>query len=415
MTDPSSISRRHAAPTPKLPRAWGAVALLVSSTCLLHVACGEGAGESAGAIGMPDERPDPRGPDDVRLTPRDPEDELRDSDKEPPAPSIDAAARMLDASSERGRRAAATSADGASADARADGAATTASAGDGGDRTAAGAAARCTGKPGEKQGRSVETVRAAGVTRKFVMHRPASLDPNMRAPIVIVPHGYTQTGADMYRITRYWELGDKEGFVTLYPDGASAVGPWNVGRPTCQSVFGALPLGSANDQALLEEMVRFVEADQCVDREHVFVAGFSMGGYFANDTGCKSELVRAIAPHSAGSYELASCSSRLKPVVMFHGSGDRLIPYDCGEQTRARWVKRNGCSAEVEVRMVENGTCEYHKGCKAGGQVAFCTLKGMNHGWAGGPAAQVAAYPDDYPTYESSTKLSWEFFKQYAW
>jgi polyhydroxybutyrate depolymerase len=284
-----------------------------------------------------------------------------------------------------------------------------------GSMTSQGGPAACTGKPGNKKGKSTSMVSAGGVMRQFIVHRPENLDPNEPAPIVIVPHGYTQSGEEMYRITEYWKLGESEGFVTLFPEGASPTGPWNVGMPTCSSTFGILPLGAGDDQTFLDEMVKAVEADQCVDREHVFVAGFSMGGYFANETGCKSDLVRAIAPHSGGSYDLASCTGKRKPVLLFHGSADQLIPHNCGKEARSRWVQRNGCSSEVETKTIENGSCEYHKDCEDGGQVAFCTLTNMNHGWAGGAAMQVALYPDDYPKFESATKLSWEFFKTYAW
>lgn len=277
------------------------------------------------------------------------------------------------------------------------------------------AAATCTGKPGALSGKSQQKISVGGTMRSFIVHRPAALDPNAPAPIVIIPHGFTQNAEDLYRITRYWELGEQEGFVTLFPDGATYAGPWNVGQPSCQSVFGLLPLGNADDQAFLDAMLAFVEADQCVDQEHVFIAGFSMGGYFSNETACFNDKFRAIAPHSGGSHDLAKCPGKRKPVIMFHGSGDKLIPYACGKETRERWVKRNGCSSEVEVKQVKNGSCEYHKGCPADAQVAFCTLNDMNHGWAGGAKEQVLAYPDDYPKYESSTQVSWDFFKKYAW
>ena len=405
------------APMPRLgPRSAGW--LLFTPIVALAIGCADETSRAAKRPADAPERGEPRDQeeaDDAVSTPDDSDDE-RDAPPARPPVAIDAGSIVADAGRDAAREPSDPVDEVAEPDVSSEADASISSGSDAGeDATTPAAKMRCRGKPGAKRGKSTETLRVGGAMRKFIMHRPSSLDADAPAPIVIVPHGFTQNAEDMYRITKYWELGEKEGMVTLYPDGASAVGPWNVGRPTCQSVFGTLPLGSANDQAFIEELVNFVEADQCVDREHVFVAGFSMGGYFANETGCKSELVRAIAPHSAGSYDLASCKSKIKPVIMFHGDGDRLIPYACGKQTRERWVKRNGCSAEVEVRMVRDGSCEYHKGCMEGGQVAFCTLNAMNHGWAGGPTAQVPAYPDDYPKFESSTRVSWDFFKTYAW
>src|SRR5688572_5864888 len=58
----------------------------------------------------------------------------------------------------------------------------------------------CTGKPGRKRGRSNERVSTGFLTsRTFVYYAPQGLDPNEPAPMVIVPHGFTMSGDEMYR------------------------------------------------------------------------------------------------------------------------------------------------------------------------------------------------------------------------
>ncbi|HEX5656609.1 MAG TPA: PHB depolymerase family esterase [Polyangiales bacterium] len=248
------------------------------------------------------------------------------------------------------------------------------------------------------------------------MQAPKSLDPAQPVPVVVVPHGYTQTSEQMYQFSGYAELAADAGFVALFPDGQPAsTGPWNIGAQACPSVFGVLPVGDGDDQAFLDAMLSFVEQDQCIDREHVFVTGWSMGGYLSHQTGCLRKDIRAIGPHSAGTHDLSACPAQHKPVIIFHGDADQLIPFDCGQQARERWVERNGCSTEVDVQAVKNGRCEFHRGCPADGQVAFCSFAGMNHGWAGGPDLQVLLYPSAYSTYESASQLGWSFFKKYAW
>jgi polyhydroxybutyrate depolymerase len=277
-------------------------------------------------------------------------------------------------------------------------------------------ATSCSGMRTPKPGKSVNKLMAGGLQRSFIMHVPKSLAADQPVPLLIVPHGYTQNGDAMYRYTGYPELAEREGFVALFPDGQTeSSGPWNVGAGTCTSVFGFNPVGSGDDQAFLDAMVEFANDAQCIDREHIFVTGWSMGGFLANETGCLREQVRAIGPHSAGSHDLAKCPVAHKPVILFHGTGDRLIPFECGVQARERWVEHNGCSKEVEVTQVRNGRCEYHKGCPADGQVAFCQFTDMNHGWAGGPDQQVSLYPSAYSSYESASALGWAFFKKYAW
>ena len=287
-------------------------------------------------------------------------------------------------------------------------------------------AAPCTGKPGALRGKSTQMLMAGGLQRSFVHYAPAGLDPNVPAPVVIVAHGYTMSGEMMFAITKYAELADREKFVVMFPDGQpGASGPWNVGNPTCSSTLGILPLAPGDDQAFIDAMLGFAEADQCLDRAHVFVTGFSMGGYFANSTGCVRPTIRAIAPHSGGVHELTMCPSQHKPALIMHFNGDALIPTACGEEARTRWVMHNGCSMDApDVRMVQGGSCEYYKGCPKDGQVAFCKFDVpttgtrdepfAGHAWSGGSdegGGNMFAIPET----ASASELGWAFFKEFAW
>jgi polyhydroxybutyrate depolymerase len=268
----------------------------------------------------------------------------------------------------------------------------------------------CPNKPGKIRGSNAAAVTAAGIQRQFVYYAPPELDPTIAAPVVIVAHGWTMSGQQMADITHYQSLADREGFVVMFPDGQPlSVGPWNVGEGACPSNLGILPLGIGDDQAFMDAMLAFAEADRCVDRRHLFVTGFSMGGYFTNETGCLRSDIAAIAPHSGGSHDLSACPGKRKPVILFHGTMDGLIPVACGTEARDRWVERNGCSIEVESVAVEGGHCEYSKGCPADGQVALCLFDGMDHGWAGGDGTY------GFPNFESASELGWNFFRRYGW
>jgi poly(3-hydroxybutyrate) depolymerase len=286
---------------------------------------------------------------------------------------------------------------------------------------------QCQGKPGKLRGKSLQTLTAAGLTRTFLHYAPASLDPNTPAPVVIVPHGYTMTADMMFDITRYSEIADREHLIVLFPNGQPSTsllaGPWNVGSPDCRSTLGPLPLAQGDDQAFLNEMLHFAEADQCVDAQHVFMTGFSMGGYFANETGCLRPEIRAVAPHSGGTHDLGACAAAHKPALIMHFQGDGLIPYMCGQNARDRWVAKNGCQLDApEVQMVSGGSCEYYKGCPADGQVAFCSFtippngndSFPGHAWSGGSEQGMGA-SFAIPQTESASELSFRFFKQYAW
>jgi poly(3-hydroxybutyrate) depolymerase len=188
-----------------------------------------------------------------------------------------------------------------------------------------------------------------------------------------------------------------------------------------------------DDQAYVDELIAFADADQCIDHDHIFITGFSMGGFFAHENACLRSDIRAVAPHSGGTHDLSGCPQGPKPVLIMHFQGDSMIPYDCGIEARDRWLQHNGCGTTAsDVRDVLGGSCEYYDDCPANGQVAMCSFTGLDgevpanlldsieaelpagHAWSGGsidgenPLAAISVT-------ESATELSWAFFKEFGW
>jgi polyhydroxybutyrate depolymerase len=230
----------------------------------------------------------------------------------------------------------------------------------------------------------------------------------------------------MVDATAYQALADTEHIALAFPDGQAGPGstgaPWNVGAGVCPSVLGAPPNAAGDDFPFLDAVKADVAADQCIDADHVFVTGFSMGGYFSHHAGCMREDIRAVAPHSGGTHALGSCASARKPIIMFHGSADPVIPAGCDDPAAippagvtpaaTAWAQHNGCATTTTTINVTGGTCKVYDGCPAGGQVELCTFPGMGHCWAGGPAS-AGVYT--CPTYANATAIEWQFFRQHAW
>jgi polyhydroxybutyrate depolymerase len=190
----------------------------------------------------------------------------------------------------------------------------------------------------------------------------------------------------------------------------------------CPSVLGDPPSASGDDFAFLDAIRADVANDQCVDSAHVYLTGFSMGGYFAHHAGCMRSDLRAVAPHSGGTHELSSCPVTRKPIIIFHGDADDVIPDGCDDPnatdtpdgftpSATAWAKRNGCATTTTTVQVERGTCRYYDGCPPDGQVALCVLRGMAHCWAGGA---TESSENGCPGWANATELEWQFFKQYA-
>jgi polyhydroxybutyrate depolymerase len=267
--------------------------------------------------------------------------------------------------------------------------------------------------------------RVASLDRTYLVYLPPTLDPTQPIPLVFVLHGFTMSGQNMYDVTGYAALADAEHIAVAFPDGQGGPNttnpPWNVGSNICPSFFGAPPNAPGDDNAFLDAMKADVAQDQCIDLAHVFVTGFSMGGYFAHHASCMRSDIRAIAPHSGGTHPLDQCTNARRPIIIFHGKSDNVIPVGCDDPgstpvsgvtpSATAWAAHNGCGTTAHTVAVMNGSCQIYDGCPADGQVEVCTFTGMGHCWAGG----VGSSAFSCPSYESATNLEWQFFKDHAW
>jgi len=280
------------------------------------------------------------------------------------------------------------------------------------------------GLRGGQRGLSQREVTIDGAKRTYLAYLPDG-DAATPMPFVMVFHGFTMSGQLMFDITEYAKLADSEHIALVFPDGQggpnTTIAPWNVGGSVCPSFFGAPPVATGDDFAFIDAMKADVALDQCIDREHVYVTGFSMGGYFSHHAGCMRPDVRAVAPHSGGTHDLAGCANDRRPIIIFHGASDPVIPVGCDdpaatavqnvEPAAKAWAEHNGCATTTTPVAVDNATCVRFDGCPADGQVELCTFAGMGHCWAGGAASQ-GVY--SCPTYAKATELEWQFFKDFA-
>ncbi|HET9992178.1 MAG TPA: alpha/beta hydrolase-fold protein, partial [Kofleriaceae bacterium] len=187
------------------------------------------------------------------------------------------------------------------------------------------------------RGKTNRTIMAGNLNRTYIVYLPEGVSPTEPVPLVFVHHGYTMSGQNMYDITGYPALADSEHVAVAFPDGQGGpsvfVAPWNVGQNVCPSTSGTPPLATGDDYAFLDAMKADIAQDQCLDLDHVFVTGFSMGGYFSHEAGCNGAGIRGVAPHSGGTHDLAGCANPRMPIIMFHGASDALIPAGCDDPT----------------------------------------------------------------------------------
>jgi polyhydroxybutyrate depolymerase len=270
----------------------------------------------------------------------------------------------------------------------------------------------------------MRTVKVGSTDRTFLLYVPTGLDKTKPVPLVEVFHGFTMSGKIMEEITTWKNIAERERIVVAFPDGGTFLGPWNVGDNVCN--IGQVVAGPSDqdDLGFAQAMIDSANASQAINKSAVFVGGFSMGGYFANHVGCQGRaFVHAVSAHSGGTY-MGTCPGNPVPVLLIHGDADGLIDYECATQARGYWIERNGCTSQVmNQETIKGGSCDWNQGCPKGLEVGLCTMKGMDHGWAGaptsGPGAWLTAPLEGNPgygggvEYEDAAEMMWKFFKRY--
>jgi polyhydroxybutyrate depolymerase len=250
-----------------------------------------------------------------------------------------------------------------------------------------------------KPGDTTNTIMVGGMSRGYILHIPPGYDGKTPMPLVIDWHPLLADDQYQRTMSGYAALGDKEGFVTLFPNGIDNA--WNIG-PCCTMSRMIDDLGFA--RALVEKM----RSDACIDMKRVYSAGYSMGGGMTHYLGCNAaDLFAAISP--AAFDLLEEDEEPCKPArplteIQFRGTADPIVPYMGGASTPPtayplspihfrgavgtfkHWAELNKCTGDPEMG---SGGCQTYKQCAAGVEVTLCTKTGGGHdtgdanvGWA---------------------------------
>jgi poly(hydroxyalkanoate) depolymerase family esterase len=253
-------------------------------------------------------------------------------------------------------------------------------------------------------------------TRTFGVFRPANPPrPGEARALVVMLHGCAQSAEDFARGTRMNETAARNGFVVLYPEQAASAHPqrcWNWYTPA-QTTRGS------GEAALLAALIDSVANRERIGAGHVALVGFAAGAAMAaNLAVAYPERYAALALHSGlpagaatdlgsamramrqgstdgaalGRAALAAMGSRARPipVIVLHGSGDRVVApanlHATAEQWRVVNATARGGGASVEERLLQD----------------------VGHAWSGGsPASGFTA-----PQGEDATALIVEFFRR---
>jgi dienelactone hydrolase len=186
--------------------------------------------------------------------------------------------------------------------------------------------------------------------------------------------------------------------------------------------------GLAKDVRFISDLIDDLEKAFNVDPTRIYADGLSNGGGMAFVLSCTlSDRIAAVGMVAAAqSLPWDWCTDRRPvPMIAFHGTADRLVPYEGGtswvgpvsfpdvSRWTASWARRNRCGPDpVETTVAADVTRRDYTDCADDAAVVLFTIHGGGHTWPGGEPL-----PEWFLGTTSrgvdATRESWAFFQEH--
>lgn len=237
-------------------------------------------------------------------------------------------------------------------------------------------------------GTTVHPLQVNGVERAYRLHLPPAARRSGPLPLVLNFHGLGSSAARQETISGFSPLADRHGFAVVYPQALPdqrGHPHWNTRRSEDQQA----------DLDFVRTLLAELQLRYPIDRQRIYATGLSNGGGMANLlAGEMADSFAAVATVAGAYYDFADYRpARPIPILAFHGSADRIVPY-AGRGQLPATVQQQGA-----IRVERwSGAAE----------VILYTLEGHGHAWPGmtRPGA-IAAGPVD-----ASARI-WAFFARH--
>jgi poly(3-hydroxybutyrate) depolymerase len=217
----------------------------------------------------------------------------------------------------------------------------------------------------------VEPLLVGTTTRNMLVYAPSGIEPGR--PLMISMHGYNQDITYQRNQTKWETYAEANSFVIVYPAGLNNA--WDISGMTDIDFI----------LAIIDEMYdRYA-----IDRNRVYLSGFSMGGMMTYYAATKiADKIAAFAPVSG--YPMGGTtntnSSRPVPIIHIHGTTDDVVAFSGVQACLDAWIARNNCPTTPvitnpypSIYATSNGT-KYAWGPGTDNvQVVLLKLQGVGH------------------------------------
>ncbi len=217
------------------------------------------------------------------------------------------------------------------------------------------------------------TIQSGGGTRGFALRLPASYDRNKPYSLIFGFHWNGGTSRDV-------DTGGSNGYVMahfglqkLSNNGAIFVAPQGLGNGWANS--------GGQDLKFVDDMVKLLEDNYCVDTTRILTNGFSYGGGMSYEIACaRAKVFRAAAIYEGA--QLSGCDGGNDPIALWQmvGLEDTVCPVSLATPIRDRFVRNNGCTAQNPPQpprappyLSPGGhICTDYAGCSSGHPLRWC-------------------------------------------
>ncbi len=295
-----------------------------------------------------------------------------------------------------------------------------------------------------KPGRNEVTIMHQNRKRTAVVFIPTVKNaPSDGLPLVMMLHGAGGSTANVIESTGWNEVGEREGFITVFPNGTPKKEgkkenfrknpqTWNSGAGSSLAAGNESAIAkNVDDVGFLSALLAYVQQHTPVNRKKIYVCGHSNGAGMAYRFALeRSDLVAGVGAMAGHFFQEASKIEYPVPLLQIIGDQDPFVPMQGGMagvgrnkmevppalDSPERWAKLQGISRAAKIVKDDEKVTERLWGpSSCGAEVKSIVVKGHGHTYLWQSKGKLPAFLVG-PTVHSinATETFWAFFKKYT-
>jgi polyhydroxybutyrate depolymerase len=239
------------------------------------------------------------------------------------------------------------------------------------------------------------SINSGGITRNYRVYISPNYSVSNPASLIIALHGLGDNMTNFSNTLKFNHIADTANIICIYPQAEYDIfvgAAWN----SSAGLWGYYPNAFVDDIGFINELADAAIAEYAIDSRHIYLCGFSMGGFMTQKIALLSNSRFAAFASISGTIGNGITGidpGRSVPIAHFHGTADSVVKYinnDYGVDADSLigfWTGNNLCSNVPVIYkypdLVNDGITaerfEYHSTDKSNADVFFYKLVGANH------------------------------------